>query len=120
MLILRSNSKNILPNYIYQVFISRLFQKQVRLFSYGAAQPQLPVGTLKNIKIIIPDFKNQNKFANHVEYILSSCNNLRNQNQLLKEARDILLPRLMSGMIDVGSLEVKEGFVVEDVKPTDL
>ena len=107
MLILRSNSKNILSNYIYQVFISRLFQQTVRLFSYGAAQPQLPIGTLKNIKIVIPDFKTQNKFSNYVEYILSYCNNLKNQNQHLKEARDILLPRLMSGMIDVYGLEVE-------------
>lgn len=33
---------------------------------------------------------------------------LKAQNQLLKEARDLLLPRLMTGMIDVEELEVPE------------
>lgn len=33
---------------------------------------------------------------------------LTNQNQLLKEARDILLPRLMMGMIDVNELELNK------------
>ncbi|MBP2281696.1 type I restriction enzyme S subunit [Flavobacterium sp. CG_23.5] len=32
---------------------------------------------------------------------------LNNQNRLLKEARDILLPRLMSGMIDVEELQIE-------------
>ena len=39
--------------------------------------------------------------------------NLQNQNQLLKEARDILLPRLMSGMIDPSA---SSGQVVEDIE----
>lgn len=104
MLILRSASDAVLSNYMYQVFISDLFQRKVRLFSYGAAQPQLPVGTLKNIKILIPELKIQTKFSDIIQNILCFCNKLRNQNQILKEARDILLPRLMAGMIDVENI----------------
>ena len=33
--------------------------------------------------------------------------NLQKQNQLLKEARDILLPRLMTGMIDVEQINLE-------------
>ena len=36
--------------------------------------------------------------------MLNAMLNLQNQNQRLKEARDLLLPRLMSGVIDVDSL----------------
>jgi len=33
---------------------------------------------------------------------------LTEQNQLLKEARDILLPRLMTGLIDVDQIELPD------------
>ena len=101
MLILRSNEIEVLPHYLHQVFISELIQKTMSVFSYGAAQPQLPIGTLENIEICIPDMKIQKSFSSIMKNINSICDYFRNQNYLLKEARDILLPRLMTGMIDV-------------------
>jgi type I restriction enzyme S subunit len=41
------------------------------------------------------------KFNKVVEPIYKQIYNLGNQNQRLKEARDILLPRLMTGVINV-------------------
>ena len=46
------------------------------------------------------------RFDNLAKRIDGEIENLTNQNQLLKEARDILLPRLMTGMIDVEEIEV--------------
>ena len=40
-------------------------------------------------------------------WIDESIKNLTKQNQLLKDARDILLPRLMIGMIAVEELEFR-------------
>jgi len=40
--------------------------------------------------------------------IIQELTNLSKQNQLLKEARDILLPRLMTGMIDVDTIQLPE------------
>ena len=40
--------------------------------------------------------------------------NLFNQNHLLKEARDILLPRLMTGMIDVSEMEEEMSMAAEN------
>lgn len=42
------------------------------------------------------------------DQIFKSIQIMVNQNQLLKEARDLLLPRLMTGMIDVEALELGE------------
>ena len=44
-------------------------------------------------------------FDDLVQPMDSEIENLTNQNQLLKEARDILLPRLMTGMIDVEKMD---------------
>jgi len=63
------------------------------------------------ISLLIPSSDIQKKFnifaANCDESILT----LHNQNQLLKEARDILLPRLMTGMIDVETIELPEALL---------
>jgi len=42
-----------------------------------------------------------------IEPIFDSILNLQFQNHHLKEARDILLPRLMTGVIDVEKMEVE-------------
>jgi type I restriction enzyme, S subunit len=56
---------------------------------------------LKEEEIVLPDIDSAQKFESKISKNYESIKILRNQNQKLKEARDILLPRLLSGMIDV-------------------
>ncbi|MBW8050734.1 MAG: hypothetical protein FVQ77_10460 [Cytophagales bacterium] len=56
---------------------------------------------LKNLEIILPDEITAKKFEDFAKPIFDLITNLRHQNRLLKEARDILLPRLMTGMIEI-------------------
>ncbi len=58
---------------------------------------------LKFQKVKKPSDDKLKKFNKRVEQIYKQVYNLGNQNQRLKEARDILLPRLMTGMIDVSN-----------------
>ena len=55
----------------------------------------------------MPTEKILNAFNVISEDIFSSVLNLNRQNQNLKEARDILLPRLMTGMIDVEKMNLE-------------
>ena len=75
--------KEVLSNYSYQTFISEGLKYQMQMFSYGAAQPQLPIGTLKNIKILIPEMNIQKEFSEIIEKNITITNTLRNQNQHL-------------------------------------
>ena len=71
----------------------------------GATVAHLGKKHLEEIEIVIPDKgfdHNLNKFNN----LLSEKLNLTNQNHFLKEARDILLPRLMTGMIDTDDMDI--------------
>jgi type I restriction enzyme, S subunit len=61
------------------------------------------------IKINLPPIELQHKYEATAKPIYEEINNLQKQNGFLQEARDILLPRLMTGMIDV-----------EHYNPTDL
>ncbi|MBF4464211.1 restriction endonuclease subunit S [Flavobacterium sp. LC2016-12] len=73
----------------------------------GAAQPHVYPKDLKKIEILIPELKYLNQFESIALSIFDSIRNFKMQNKLLKEARGILLPRLMSGMIDVEQLQIE-------------
>lgn len=62
---------------------------------------------LKFQKVKKPSNDVLEKFNAIVEPIYKQIYILGNQNQYLKEARDILLPRLMTGMIDVSEIETE-------------
>lgn len=51
MVIVRANSDQFLPYYIYIFFRSESFKNQCLKNGSGSAQPQLPIGALKNISI---------------------------------------------------------------------
>ncbi len=76
------------------------------LGSNGATMTNVNKTKFENIKVVMPDILILEKYHKEVEPKFETILNLLEQNQLLKEARDILLPRLMTGMIDVDELEV--------------
>jgi type I restriction enzyme S subunit len=67
----------------------------------GAAYPAVIAGDFERAEILIPPKGVLNAFNDVVEPTFSQINNLATQNQKLKAARDLLLPRLMSGEIGV-------------------
>ncbi|MDY5650509.1 MAG: restriction endonuclease subunit S [Paludibacteraceae bacterium] len=72
-------------------------------FQRGAAQPHVYPKDINRIKLIVPD-KNLMRKAN--EKLLSmhkAIDTLQQQNQLLTRQRDLLLPRLMSGKLEVNA-----------------
>lgn len=67
----------------------------------GAAYPAVVTGDFERAKLLIPPKSILNVFNDFVEPTLSQIYNLFIQNQKLKAARDLLLPKLMSGEIAV-------------------
>ena len=60
----------------------------------------------ENIKVIVPTEPLLFAFEEIVSPNFTIIEKLLRQNQLLKESRDILLPRLITGMIDVNSFHL--------------
>ena len=58
-------------------------------------------GRFSSMKILIPSICIQRKFASFVQRIEREKNELKQQSTLLSRQRDLLLPRLMSGKIEV-------------------
>lgn len=63
MVILRTNPKNLDPYYLYSYLRSDIFKKQVFSNGSGSAQPQLPIGALKNIAFPLPGIETQKRIA---------------------------------------------------------
>jgi len=59
MLIFRSQEDEILSEFLFYFFQSSNFIKQYKALLSGTAQPQLPISSLKNVKIPIPDISVQ-------------------------------------------------------------
>jgi type I restriction enzyme S subunit len=62
---------------------------------------KLDSSVLSEVPILVPPKAVQRHFRDHVELLHSQWDHLEQQNQKLRAARDLLLPRLMSGEIAV-------------------
>jgi type I restriction enzyme S subunit len=67
----------------------------------GSAQPNANAQVLAGAEILVPPTTHQRTFRHFVEPLIDQRELLQLQNQKLRAARDLLLPRLMSGEIAV-------------------
>ena len=89
--------------YVYFTFCYAKGLKEIleALGSNGATMTNVNKGKFEQIDIVLPNEELLNQFHQFAKPCFESILNLQNQNQRLREARDILLPRLMMGMIEV-------------------
>lgn len=83
----------------------------------GAAIPHANPKFIKSINFKLPNQKLFVDWQSFTKPILNNVWNLKDQNQRLREARNILLPRLMMGMIDVSTSSIQSAESLE-TKPT--
>lgn len=72
----------------------------------GAVQPKISQANLKKVPIIIPSMTELETFGSAINPIFSQIRNLRAENDNLAATRDILLPKLMSGELDVSDIDL--------------
>ena len=90
--------------YIYQILKTIDYASLNR----GSTQPLITQTDLKNIEIIIPDNKVLTKFEHLISSLTKIQNQINQENEQLTQLRDTLLPKLMSGEIDVSKVEIDD------------
>lgn len=96
------NDENKLKRKFLFSFLNRNEIKENLLaMSVSATMPAISFKSFSTLDIILPEIEVQAKFHKYVDTTYDLILNLQNQNQRLREARDILLPRLMMGMVEV-------------------
>lgn len=87
--------------YIYLSISDQSFIDRVAARAGGAAYPAINQSDFESMTIVVPKREIIKEFDEHVFTMLKQINLLLNKNSKLKEARDILLPRLMNRTIEV-------------------
>ena len=67
----------------------------------GSAQPKISKGRLEKLKILVPDAITMEHFNNLINPMFDEINVLKKQLIRITQQRDMLLPRLMSGKLEV-------------------
>lgn len=84
-------------SFLYQAVTTELFVGYLENHAKGAVYPAVVAGDFEREGVLVPTPALVNTFNEFAEPLLSQVHNLRMQNQKLSAARDLLLPRLMSG-----------------------
>lgn len=85
----------------YLFYYLKSIREYLISISFGAAQQNLSQELIKSLKIIFPDDETINAFEKNIRSYYNQIDNLHRQSSLLSRQRDLLLPRLMSGKLEV-------------------
>lgn len=84
-----------LANWLYYYF------KRTIVIANGTSQQQITIPMMSREKVLFPTEDLINKFYDYSTAYLDEMDRLKEQNSNLKRQRDMLLPRLMSGKLEV-------------------
>ena len=83
-----------------------LYLRQLHITGTGTTQQQLTVPDFRKTEIIIPDKNTMDSFTETVTPLFEQIWENEDENAKLAEVRDALLPKLMSGEIDVSDIQL--------------
>jgi len=72
----------------------------------GATFKEITKGTFKTIELVVPKADIVKGFEKTVNNFAEQIHNLQRRNDILRQTRDLLLPKLISGEIDVSELSI--------------
>lgn len=90
-------------SYLYLVVTTQTFTDYLTNHTTGSAYPAVKADDFEKAELLSPPRTVLHRFAMVIEPMLSLSHNLRLQNANLRAQRDLLLPKLISGEIDLGA-----------------
>ena len=104
-----SNHAHVIQGDIVSTEYLYLFLSTFNINGYitGAAQPKINQKNLNRIKIIVPTAQVHKDFNEIILDIFKNIWNLKKRKKSLRKTRDLLLPKLVSGEVEVDNLEIK-------------
>ncbi|EOT44916.1 restriction endonuclease subunit S [Enterococcus columbae] len=81
-------------------------QTSVNSIITGAVQPKISQASLKSIRVVIPPVYFIEKFNEQIEPMFTLIRNNQDENKRLSAIRDTLLPKLISGELNISKIKV--------------
>ena len=105
---LRCDESKVLPEFLLMFFHSAPGQHELLSYANQTGVPSIaqPASNLKKIPFQCPPIQVQLKWQEQVRPLLNRYLSNRYENERLASLRDILLPKLMAGELDVSTLDV--------------
>jgi type I restriction enzyme S subunit len=105
MIALRVNNRFVSNYYLFSYFRSAAVQNEILNMSVGTTIPHLKKTDLLKFNIPIPKSEYLKKYTEKVTPIFEMLNLNQKENQTLSKTRDTILPKLISGEIEVKEVE---------------
>ncbi len=102
--LLRSSGERLKQNALYLWLQEPDTVQTIRLKNTNAAQPGINQQTVCGLELILPDSTTAANFDKLIDPFLAEIISLAKKVQNLRRTRDLLLPRLLSGQIDVEAI----------------
>lgn len=97
---------SILVSFLFFLLFSESSVNWANQNSGGTKMPVISWDVFKNMKVILPDKDLLSKYDTIISNFLQEISILNLKNLKLKETRDLLLPKLISGELDVSDLDI--------------
>lgn len=91
----------ITPTFFYYYMKQLIFQEMVKHHAIGTTRQNFPFEAFKMFPMVVPPMELQLKFEKIAKPIEQKITKLKEENEILAEIRDTLLPKLMSGELPV-------------------
>ncbi len=113
--ILRPNLKEIDPLYLTYYLKQPSIRTAMGNYVTGSALPRIILNDFKKITLLISPLNLQNQFSKVVKSLIESIHILIKSNTTLKNSRNRLISRLISGKLPVEDLDIKFPKSMEEV-----
>jgi type I restriction enzyme S subunit len=92
--------------YLYQTLTTDDFVGYLTNNATGSAYPAVNTGDFKNADVLIPRSELMDEFQNIVADIFNEKDNFLRKNANLRQTRDLLLPKIISGNINLQEIDI--------------
>lgn len=99
------NSLIITSNYLPVVFEMLRCDVDFSSLIHGTSQPLITQSDLKQYKVLLPDERRLNRINSYFLAITNLIEGNKAENRILSTVRDLMLPKLLAGDIDLSNIE---------------
>ncbi|MBD2207559.1 restriction endonuclease subunit S [Calothrix sp. FACHB-1219] len=103
---IRANPETLMPVILYCALSSSIIQEQIYARQSGTTVLGIRQTELRKVPVIVPSMGLQIPAAQMLENLFKAIETLEAKNSNLRQTRDLLLPKLISGEIDVEQLDI--------------
>ena len=99
-------SNRLSPYYLFYTLLDERYQNYIYGASTGTTRRSASAGVMTSFALVVPTDQVRDRFEMLIDSLRKTLNVLLEKNTKLRQTHDLLLPKLISGEIDVSELDI--------------